>query len=251
MKTKLFLIITLFSFTKLISQQEKRIAVKDSVEITYQLLLKGHTSKKDKYILIVNAINKSNTDKFYVTPLAKPSSINQSTVSQAGTSPGFTRVKVRNSTGMFGNGASIKGEFTGLITTNNEAIYVIRKGNIYTQETSFRVLKGTAPLITNTFTKTFNDLSNYDLRLTPKMINGDYISDCGDIRLNLNASKDETGKDIVIQTINGKQFIWIRTSEDTFVRRNNCNEATLTFNKTTNSFQYSTVDGVYCDWVKD
>ncbi|MCF6182301.1 hypothetical protein [Lutibacter sp.] len=250
MKTKLFLIITLISFTKLISQQEKRIAVKDSVEITYQLLLKGHSSKKDKYILIVNAINKSNTDKFYTAPMAKSAREGHVTATQSGDS-GFTRIKVRNSTGLFGNGASIKGEFTDLITTDNEAIYVIRKGDIYTQETSFRVLRGDIPLITNTFTKIFEDLSRYDLRLTPKMINGDYVSNCGNIRLNLNTSKDETGRDIVIQTINGKQFIWIRRSEDTFVRKNNCNEATLTFNKTTNSFQYSTVDGVYCDWVKD
>ena len=77
-----------------------------------------------------------------------------------------------------------------------------------------------------------------------------HISSCGNIRLNLNASKDETGRDIVVQTINGKQFVWIRKTEDTFVRQN-CNEATLTFNKNNNSFQYSTIDGVYCDWIKD
>jgi hypothetical protein len=250
MKTKLFLIITLISFTKLIGQEEKKIAVKDSVEITYQLLLKGHTSKKDKYILIANAINKSNTDKFYAAPLAKNNPEGHMSTTQTGDS-GFTRLKVRNSTGIFGNGASIKGEPTYLLTTSNEAIYVIRKGNSYSQETSFRVIKGNKPLITNTFTKTFQKLSYYDLRLTPKMISGDYVSNCGDIRLNLNASKDETGRDIVIQTINGKQFIWIRKTEDTFVRKNNCNEATLTYNKNNNSFQYSTIDGVYCDWIKD
>ena len=168
MKTKLFLIITLISFTKLLSQEEKKIAVKDSVEITYQLLLKDHTSKKDKYILIANAVNKSNTDKFYAAPLARSNVKSHMSVSQVSSSPGFTRVKVRNSTSVFGNGASIKGEFTDLITTNNEAIYVIKKGNVYSQETSFRVVKGVTPLITNVFTKIFENLSHYDLRLTPK-----------------------------------------------------------------------------------
>lgn len=249
MITKLFIIVTLFLSLNIFGQEEKKLNSKDGIDISYQLIMEEEGSKKDKYILIVNAVNNSNEDLYYPVTLIKNTS-GELSLPPFNENLGFTKILVRNSTGLFGDGQSVGGEQTTFFTTKDEIIFIIKKGNVYSAETTFKVKNGAKPLITNTFTKTFNDLSTYDLKLTAAMVTGDFISTCGNIRINLNVLNDTVRGEYLIQTTNGNQFIWIRKSENSFARENS-NDYTLTFNKKNNSFLYSTADGMSCDWKRE
>ncbi|MDO6600020.1 hypothetical protein [Tenacibaculum sp. 1_MG-2023] len=250
MKTKITLIITLLLITlKISSQEEKALTSKDGVKITYQLLLEDEGKKKDKYILIVNAINESDIDLYYKVKLIKNKEGKWS-LPFISEQKGFTKIKVRNSTGLFGNGQSLFGEQTNLLTIDNSILYKIKKEEIYTQETTFKVKKDKKPLITNTFSKKIKPLDQFDLKISKQMLDGDYLSSCGNIKVNINSGNSTEKGDYLLQTTNGKQFTWIRSSETTFVRENN-SDYTLTFNKDNGTYTYSTSDGITCSWERE
>lgn len=242
------IIALLFFSPKLSSQEEIKLGNKDGIKITYQLLLEDAGKRKDKYILIVNAANEGNTDLYYDVKLTKSNEGNWE-LPVMPSAKGFSKVLVRNSTGLFGDGQSLIGDLTKLVTTDNSILFELKKGDIYTQETTFKVKKDVKPLITNTFSKTIKELENYDLKISAEMLKGDYVSSCGNIKININVRNSEEKGDFIIQTTNGKQFVWLRNSETTFVRENN-DDYTLTFNKDNNTYTYSTSDGITCNWIK-
>lgn len=249
MKSKFTIIAALLFYTfKISAQEEKVLATKNGIKISYQLLLEKEEKKKDKYILIVNAVNETNSNLYYEIPLIKDQNGNWD-LPYLPEESGFTKIEVRNSTGLFGNGQSIIGDQTSSMTTNNSILFEIKSGEIYSQETTFRVKTGDSPLITNSFSKTIKNLELFDLQLSADMLNGDYISSCADIKININAYNSPEKGDYLIQTTNGKQFFWIRSSETSFVRENS-QGYTLTFNKNDNSYTYSTSDGITCIWKK-
>ncbi len=230
------------------SQEEIELNSKDGLDVSYQLLLESEGKKKDAYILIVNAENNSGQDLYY------PVTLNETpdgslVLPFIPESKGFTKILVRNSTGLFGDGQSIIGDPTEMITTDKEMIFVVKNGETYTQETSFKVKTGVTPLITNTFFASFKELAAFDLLLTASQLNGDYISNCGNLNMQLNCQIDPEKGEIMVQTVNGQQFIWLRTAETTFIRETNP-DYFLTYNKTSNKFQFSTADGITCEWKK-
>ncbi|WP_010232604.1 hypothetical protein [Gillisia marina] len=246
-KTTLFFTTILMTFNCL-GQEEIQLADKNDVQISYQLLLEEEGKKKDKYILIVNAINESETDLYYEVPLTENSQ-GELQLPFIPEDKGFTKILVRNSTGLFGDGQSIIGDQTDLMTTDNSLLFHVKKGEILTQETTFKVKTGVDPLITNTFNKSLKPLENFDIMVTGDMLDGDYISSCGNFNMNLKGENSIERGDYLLQTTNGNQFIWIRTSETTFVRENS-DDFALTFNKDESTFKYSTSDGINCTWSK-
>lgn len=228
-------------------QEEKKLGEKNGIKISYQLLLEEEQKSKDKYILIVNSTNENDSDLYYEVPLVE----NNGELSLPFTpeEQGFTKIKVRNSTGLFGNGKSIIGEQTNLFTTSNTILFKVKKGSVLTQETTFKVKNGIKPLITNTFTKTLKKIQDFDLKISAEMLNGNFVSSCQDIKVNILAQNSVEKGDFLIQTTNGKQFIWIRTNNTTFVRENS-EDFTIIFNKSNNTYNYSTSDGITCIWNK-
>ncbi len=247
MKTKL-LIIILFLSIKSFSQDEKQIGKRNEVKINYQTILKNEGKKKDSYILIVNAENTNKENLYYAVNLTKNNE-GKWVLPYTPAEKGFTKIKVRNSTGWFGDGQSLTGDLTDYFTTDNKVLYEIKKSEVYTKETSFKVKKGKKPLITNSFSKSLMELSKFDIRISSKMLDGDYISSCGNIKINVSSGNTTEKGDFIIQTTNGKQFYWIRKSDKTFVRGNN-SEYTLSYNKSNATFTYSTSDGINCIWEK-
>ncbi len=249
MKTNLLLIIVfLLSICKVSSQEEKQLANRDGINVTYQLILEEKGKKKDKYILIVNAVNTSDENLYYSIQLSKDEEGNWFIPSDS--EKGFTKIKVRNSTGLFGNGQSIRGDKTDDITTNDKILFEIKRDNIYTRETTFKVKPGEKPLITNTFIKTLKKIEDFDFKVSSKMLNGNYISSCGDLKINISFEDSPERGNYLRQTTIGKQFIWIRSSETTFIRENST-DYSLTFNKKDNTFTYSTSDGIVCTWKRE
>jgi len=231
------------------AQEEKVLAKKNGIKISYQLLLEKSSKKNDKYILIINAENTGDKDLFYEVNLYK----NKDGKLRLPILPedrGFTKIKIRNAKGLFSKGKSIIGDNTKYLTTNIDKLFVVKKGDIYTIETTFKIKKGQKPLITNTFTASLNLLEDYDLKINSNMLEGSYTSNCGNTIININSKQSSEKGSYLIQTTNGKQFIWVKKSDDTFTRENN-NDYTLTFNKNDNSFLYSTTDGITCNWIKN
>ena len=249
MNSKITLFILLLCITfKGIAQEEIQLASKDNVDINYQLLLEEEGRKKDKYILIINAQNNNDIDLYYEVPLIRDGNGNWQ-LPIIPEEKGLAKVYVRNSTGLFGDGRSIIGDQTELITTNNTLLFQFRSGDILTQEINFKVKSGVTPLLTNSFNKVLKPLEEFDLQLSNDMVNGNYVSNCGNILINIEAQSSVDKGDYLVQTTNGKQFIWLRTSETSFIRENS-QDMTLTFNKESNEFIYSTSDGINCNWSK-
>lgn len=250
MKTKLlFIIAFLLIANKVSSQEEKQLASRDGVTVSYQLILENEGKKKDSYILIVNTENTSDTDLYYNVELHKDNNGNWA-LPILPEQKGFTKIKVRNSTGWFGDGQSLIGEQTDYITTNNSILFKIKKGNIYSEETDFRVKKGNKPLITNTYLRRLKKIEEFDLKISSKMLDGNYISSCGNMQINISSGNSTERGDFLTQTTNGKQFIWLRSTTTTFVRENN-SDYSLTYNKNNGTFTYSTSDGITCNWKKE
>jgi hypothetical protein len=250
MRTILFILIAiLLSANNVSSQEEIILANRDGVKISYQLILEDAGKKKDKYILIVQAENISDVDLYYSVRLTN----NEDGTWSLPIIPeeiGFTKIKVRNSTGLFGNGQSIFGDETPFVTTNDYILYELKIGNMYVEETIFKLKSGEKPLITNSFTKSLKEIEEFDIKIFSKMLNGNYISSCGNIVVNISAESSPERGDYLLQTTNGKQFVWIRKSETTFIRENGSGYS-LTFNKTDKTFTYSTADGISCIWKKE
>lgn len=231
------------------SQEDIKLNKKNGIEVSYQLLLSDEGKKKDQYILIANAINTTSKDFYYSVPLIKGSN-GKYTLSPFGQEKGFTKVKVRNSTGLFGDGQSIIGELTKMFTVNKHVLFVVKKGETYSEETKFKVKKGVKPLITNTFSKVFKDLSDFDLEISKEMLDGSYTSSCGDFILTIEANENVEKGDFLIQTVNGKKFIWLRDNNLAF-KREDVKGYSIIYNKENLSFKYSANDGVKCNWVKN
>ncbi|WP_405369792.1 hypothetical protein [Nonlabens sp. Asnod2-A12] len=237
----------LFNLTQAYAQEETTLASKNGIKITYQLLLEEETKRKDKYILIVTTTNTNDQDLYYEIPMLTPDFKNS--IEMNASLANFAKIKIRNSTGMFGDGVSVTGEETTLLTTANTSLMLIRSGEMLHSETTFKVRSGKKPLITNSFTRLFKPLNEFDLQISSAMIDGNYTSTCGNILINIESGKDPTKGDIIIQTVNGKQFTWLRTTDTTFIRENN-DGYTLSYNQNKESFHYSTSDGISCTWEK-
>ena len=245
---KLFLIVLVLTSYTIFSQEEKVLSVKYGVKITYQLVLEEEGGKKDKYILIVNATNNSSNDLYYPIKIETDDTVKALNSLMTG-STGFTKIKVRNSTGWFGDGKSISGASTDFITVNNNRLYKLNAGGVYSQETTFKVRHGKKPILTNSFSKVLQKLDAFNLAITPQMLTGNYVSSCGNTAISITAKKSQDKGDHLIQATNGKQFIWLKTADGSFKRENN-NGITLTYNKSTASYTYATLDGISCNWSK-
>ncbi|KAB8153357.1 hypothetical protein EZY14_008990 [Kordia sp. TARA_039_SRF] len=237
---KITILLSLLVFVSAYSQTE--LLKSKGVEVTYQLIKEKETRNKNKFIMMVSVVNTSNEDYYYTV------SSNANTRILQG--DGFVKVKVRNSSGWLGDGKAITGEPTEYVTVDNDYLYVIKAGEMYNSETTFRIKKNREPLITGNFTKTLKTLEEFDLKVDATMINGDWISSCGNIRITLSHfAANEKRREYILQTVNGKQFTWIRNSENSYVREDNTGYS-LTFNKDAQTFTYSSEDGISCEWKK-
>ena len=247
MKTK-FLLPTLFLFTSLLSfaQENVIIGTKDNVEISYQLTKLETNAKKDRYLISVTAQNKNNYNLYYPVVFIKNADGSETLSPLIAT--GFSKIVIRNSTGWFGDGKQVAGNLTTLKTENNEVLFNMEKDKIYNFETEFNVKHDDKPIITNSYNSSLRKLEEYNLVINDTFVNGMWVSNCGNNVISLSLL-DESGKKIILQSVNGKQIRWIKASNTNFIKENDTN-STLTYSKTDNKFLYSSSDGNNCEWTK-
>lgn len=239
-----FFLIAIKSFGQEIILLEKR----NDVKVSYKLILENSSEKKDSYIIIVDAENTSSEDLYYEVPLY-PNGQGDYNLPIDRFMKGFTHVEIKNSTGIFGNGESIIGDETKYITTDNTQLFKLKKGDRYSSETSFKVKKGTKPIIINKLLKSPEKIDKFDLKISRKMLEGNYISSCGDIEINVKTATSQEQGNYLVQTTNGREFIWLPKTESTFFRKNT-DYYSLTFDKSNSSYSYVSEDGIKCYWEK-
>ena len=240
--------ILLFFFYSFLQAQDKIVLNnQDGIYVTYELTKIEETAKKDTYLAIVKAENKNDYDVFYEVPLTKQA--NGTTAISILENKSFAQIIVRNSTGMFGDNIDLVAKESKFVTNDTKILFTIPKGTFITNEKEFKIKNGVKPILTNTFLISFKTLDNFDLALSEATINGEWISNCGNIQMTLSLTKNEIGEIVIQQLINGKQNIWRKTNSNTFEKIND-KTVTLSFDKKNNNFNYSTSDGVACVWTK-
>ncbi|PHR69712.1 MAG: hypothetical protein COA67_09925 [Lutibacter sp.] len=241
---RIVIIATLLLSVGAVAQEEIKVGSKYGVDINYTLLKTKEAKKKDVYLIVATATNTNDYDLYY-------------TARKVGTAydNSFTKIKVRNATGIFSKGRSIHGNNLNVKTTEG-LLSVIKAGEIYNFENTFRVKKGVKPMITNTFIRQLKNYEDFTILLNASAVNGEWKTSCGSGSMsldygsqNLKNGIEEKTVDAISQVVNGKQFVWLKIADNSFVRQDN-NEYTLSYNNDTGMFKYSTSDGITCDWSK-
>lgn len=247
MKKSILMLLTLFISINITAQEEVNIGSKYGIDISYQILKTKKTKKKDVYLLIATAVNTNDYDVYYKTPISSYSTIYDS---------GFTQIKVRNATGIFRTGQAIYGSKLTLRTTKGQ-LSILEAGETYNFETNFRVKKGDTPLITNTFNSQLFKFETFEILLGPGIVSGEWSTTCGTLSMTLdytskkhNVNGVEETYEVISQSTNGKQFIWMKVAENSFVRED-IEGYNLSYNSSTGLFLYSTSDGLSCNWSKN
>ena len=247
MKKITILLFAIISTLPLTAQYKVELANYENVKVSYTLTKLEATDKKDKYLIQVVMVNNNAQPLYYSI---QGSENEDKTIIENPFASSFTRVKIRNSTGLFGDGISLNGDGTGLITTTNQFIKVIQPGKLYNTETTFKVKAGEIPIVTNTVNYTFSKLADFDLRINREMIDGLWQSTCGSVSMSFTfVERTSTSMAYILQSVNGKQIKWLKQTEITFTREND-NSTTLSYQKSNNSFLYSSADGISCTLTK-
>lgn len=234
------------SFGSLFGQNSVEIANIDNVKIQYTLTKLESKESKEKYLIQVNVVNNNDYPMYYLLPgyVAQDKSIMIATLNV-----NFAKIKVRNSTGLFGDGIGLSGDNSNMKTINNGFLFVLSPGKIYNSETTFKVKTGEEPLVTNTVNFNLNKLSNFDVKINSANVNGICGSTCSSMDLSLTFEENIGGISYIIQSVNGKQSKWLKQTEINFTREND-NSTTLTYQKANNTFLFSSSDGISCTLTK-
>jgi hypothetical protein len=242
--TLCFCLLTLFST---FGQFEKVLSSQNGFEIAYQAQ-KISDGNKDKWLITVTAINKTDNPLYYAIPSQKQGDGSFSVSPLA--AQFSSKVTVRNATGFLSSdGVKIKGEISSLFTENKTNILAqFDPGRIYNYENTINVKKGDTPIVTVTHLYPLKKLSEFNVEISSALIDGDYKNSCGSNSFSV-SMKEEYSKTFLLQSINGKQIKWIKTSPTLFVKENDTN-STLSYNKDKKTFAFSSSDGINCEWTK-
>ena len=230
-----------------LSAQRVELNNQDGIYVSYQLTKVSEKDKKDRYVVSIRVENKNDYDVYYAVPLIKNTNGTYDMSVTGG--KGFSFLKVRNATGLFGAGEELTGQQTKLTTNDNQVLFTIQKGQIINADREFNVKKGEKPVITNSFSKGLKKLDFFDVALSEGVVNGDWLMNCGSVQITLALTKNPAGELIIEEMVNGRQIIWKKTNANTFLKQND-NYTMLTYNKSSNTFTYTNSDGVVCTWTK-
>lgn len=248
MKKKiLFITLLAFAFITSFSQAEKVLSSQNGFEIAYQAQ-KISDANKDKWLISVTAVNKTDIPLFYGLPTLKQN--DGSYAMNALASQYSSKVTVRNATGFLASdGVKIKGEITKYFTENKGTVLMqYDPGRIYNYENTINVKHGETPIVTVSHSYPLKKMSEFNIEASATLIDGDYKTSCGANSFSL-SMKDENGKSFLLQSVNGKQIKWLKSSATLFLKDNDTN-STLSYNKDKKTFAFSSSDGINCEWTK-
>lgn len=247
MKKQLITLFAICIYFATHAQNEIILSNQNGFEIGYKAQ-KLEEGKKDKWLITVTAINKTDQPLYYAL---------QTTKQQDGTvavnpfgSLFSSKVTVRNATGFLASdGVKIKGEPSDLFTENKSAaLFKYDPGRIYNYENTINIKHGDTPIITISHSYPLKAVKEYNIETSSALIDGDYKTSCGQTAFSLSL-QDQSGKTYLIQSVNGKQIKWLKTSATLFTKENDTN-STLSYSKERKTFAFSSSDGITCEWSK-
>jgi hypothetical protein len=229
------------------SQNPTVISNQNGFEIAYKAQ-KLNEGKKDEWLVTVTAINKTDKPLYYALQTMKQN--NGSFAVNPLATLFSSKVTVRNALGFLSaDGVKIKGEESELFTENKTTIlFKYDPGRIYNYENTINIKHGDTPIITVTHFYPLKNLNEFNIETSSALIDGDYKTSCAQTIFSLSL-KDQNNQTILIQSINGKQIKWIKTSATMFAKENDSN-TTLSYSKEKKTFSYSSSDGITCEWSK-
>lgn len=150
--TFIFLIAT-FSF----AQETAPSVEQDGVRFSFEYSKLRAEKKWDRYLAVLTAENMNNHDLYYTG--------RASTTGTYDVNPGFATLRLGNTTGFLSANTSVlKGPSTEHITSDNEPLFKIGKGEIITMDFKFKVKNDEKPVLFNRFTKSMKPLEYYRLK---------------------------------------------------------------------------------------
>ena len=249
MQKLLFGCLCLISFQAM-SQTDRLLSNTDGLEISYRSQKLEEGGSKDKYLVNVTAVNNNKYALFYGVRASKGSN---GLVSVDGLSfNSVAKVVVRNSVGFLAaSDVPVRGEQTSLYADNQQQVlFKFEAGRTYHYEQTFHVKHGDTLVVTFSNNTSLKDIHNFNLDVTQASLEGVFKTSCGGANFNLTYHTDyTTNKSYLIQTVNGRQIKWFKTSELTFIRDYD-NSTTITFDKSRGEYLYSNMDGTSCEWFK-
>lgn len=247
MKQILSIAAMLFLTLALHAQQEVVISNQNGFQISYKAQ-KLSDGSKDKWLVTVMAINNTQENIYYSVPTMKNT---DGTVTVNPLSTQYSsKVTVRNATGFLSSSdVKIKGENSSLYT-ENKAGYLLQyePGRMYNYENTFNLKHGDTPIVTVSHNYQLKKAADFNIETSSKNIDGDYKNSCGNGVFTLTL-KEENGKTYLVQTVNGKQIKWVKQSSTQFAKESDTG-TTLSYNKTKQTFLYSSSEGMNCEWTK-
>lgn len=255
---KILLISFVLISVKLLAQQEITLLDQNGLQITYKSQKLESNSNKDKYLLSVAVINKTNTPLYYAVKANKSGNGVADVDPLASLFLG--KVIVRNATGglFSSDDIKVKGEKTDIFTNNQAHIlYKFDPDRTYNFESHFSVKSNDTLMVGYTSNYVLKSLNGFDLDMSGGAINGTYKSNCGTTIFTLNYVKDNflvsnntmTVGAYISVAINGKTTKWIRKSPVMFVRDIDQNSS-LTLDKFTGKIFYNSSDGISCELIR-
>lgn len=247
---KLFMMLLMVSNLRVDAQERVPIGSQSGINLSYQLSKIEESDKRDRYKLVVTAENVNPHDVYYTIAMKKQPDGQFRLNSYDNFA--LAEVYAKNATGLMGvlnDAAKITGEQTKAVTKTNEVLFKLAKGQMLTGEVRFAVKPGQKPELVSKFNRPVKKIEEYDMTASGEPLVGSWISNCGNVSMTLKPGKNDKGQDVIYQTVNGRQNVWLMISENVFEKPGD-KQATVTFNRTGNIYTYTNLDGVVCIWSK-
>lgn len=243
----------LFSFLSILfsliafGQDDITLSSQNGFEVTYKKQ-KLDEGKKDKWLITVTAVNRTDAPLLYAVQTAKQSDGSFSVNPFAGQFS--SKVTVRNATGFLSSdGVKIKGEATNFFTEKKAfVLFQYEPGRIYNYENTINIKSGDTPIVTVSHFYPLKKSNDFDIEMSATLIDGDYKTSCGGVSFSVTLQA-QTGVTYLVQSIAGKQIRWMKSTSTQFTKESDFN-TTLSHNKAKGTFTYSSSDGVTCEWSK-
>ena len=221
----------------MVTYAQTEVYSNDLISVSYENILVSEGKNNTQYNCIQSVTNKTNTDLYYEHIGGGGNLVAE----------GFIELKILNATGW--NAALSIGLPESEFTTGNglNALRVLRAGETFTKENLFKVANGVDPQIKAYPSKQLQELSDFTVDLSPKLMDGQWTSSDGQ-KLLLTYSLESIQTDV-----NSKILNWsLSNSSDvtsTYTNTQNPN-ARLILNKATKTVTLESGVGLVANFKK-
>lgn len=177
MKNIIFLISIVFGQFVYSQSSEIVLSELDGVRLSYTLTKIKESKKKIKYNLTIITKNTHNSEVYFAIP-TRVSADGKYQISGALEDSRIAHISIDNSTNILSNSFYIRAKRSGYVTTDNRILMSLAANEVVKNSYNFSLKKELLPQISGKVLSKVHPLSDYSLKVTPKLIEGIYVSNC-------------------------------------------------------------------------